>query len=344
MRKKPVYIVVLCLLLCLSLGSCMKTLDLPGTDAERKIVLLGELIVGDSVYLRGGQSVPVSSGSDMTFRVPEGLVLTITDGVNQEIIEGKKDSLSVSLHTVLFSSATVPEAGKTYTVSALYPGVPLATATVAMPQPINATVVDTATVLYNSDTVLRFHLRIKDDGTKENFYVMECLKQYMNVVAEFYYMGRWLPVDDNLELYSQLIMGGGVLQRSDTVYYRRYFRKPVYTNDNNTENAYAAGLTAQQTRILLSDRSFNGQEYATDVYVHMNPSADSVKGQVLFYVKSVTADYFKFLKSYEQVDGASAFLSLNSPSKISSNVNNGAGVIGGVSQLRVSYLFDSWGE
>jgi len=342
MKQKPLYVITLCLFLCLSLGSCMKTLDLPGTDTQRKIVLLGELVVGDSVYLRGGQSVPVSSGSDMTFKLPEGLILTVTDGAVAETLPGQKDSLAGSLHTLLFTSAMVPEAGKTYTVSALYPGSPLATAIIEMPQPLSVSVLDTATLLYNSDTVLRFRLSIRDDGTKDNYYVMECLKQYVNVVTKFYYLGSWLPLNENRELYYQLTRGGTVPERSDTIYYRRYFRKPVYTNDNNTENAYATGLTAQQTRILLSDRTFNGQEYSTDVYVHMNPSADSVKGQVLFYVKSVTADYFRFLKSYEQADGSSAFISLNAPAKVSSNVKDGAGVIGGVAQLRVSYMFDSW--
>lgn len=342
MKRTTVCALLLGLLFSLSLGSCRKTLDLPGTDAERKVVLMGELVVGDSVYIRGGQSVPLSSGSDMTFRLPEGMLVTLTDGATHEVIAGVTDSLSGSLHTLLFSSALVPEAGKSYTVSALYPGYPAATATVEMPQPVNVIVVDTATVLYNADTVLRFRLRIKDDASADNYYVAECLKQYVNVVAKFFYGGVWLSVSENRSLYKQLKAVGAVPERSDTTYHRRYFRKSVYTNDNNTENAYATGLTAQQSRILLSDRNFNGQEYATDVYVHMNPSADSVKGQVMFFVKSVSADYFRFLKSYEQADGASAFISLNAPSRISSNVANGAGVIGGVSQLKITYLFDSW--
>lgn len=327
---------------CCLMGSCMKTLDLPGTGAGRKTTLLGELVAGDSLYIRGGQSVPVSSGSDMTFKLPEGLVLTLDDGVSPQAITGRQDSLSSSLHTLLFTSSAVPAAGGTYTITALYPGAPTANAIVQVPAPVSVSVLDTATVLYNSDTVLRFRLRIKDDAAKDNFYVFECLKQYMDVVAKFYHKGVWLTVSENRELYTRLSATGGLPERSDTIYYRRYFRKPVYTNDNNTENAYSTGLTAQQGRVLLTDRMFNGQEYNTEVYVHMNPSADSVKGLVNFYVKSVSADYFRFLKSYQQTDGASAFISLNSPAKVESNVTNGAGVIGGVSQVRITYLFDSW--
>lgn len=329
-------------LFCTVGSGCMKTLDLPGGDGERKIVLMGEFIVGDTVHFRAGQSVPVSAGSDMTFRLPDALLLTIDDGVSTRTISGIEDSLSYRLHTLLCTAGGTIAPATTYTVTAVHPGMPAATALVQIPRPVDAVILDTATVIYNTDTVLRFRVRIRDDASKSNYYVFECLKQYMDVNAQFFYQGVWLPVSENRKLYNQQLAAGSLQERSDTSYYNRFFRKAVYTNDNNTENAYINGLTAQQSRILLSDRTFNGQEYTTDVYVQLSTSADSVHGLTLFYIKSVSADYFEFLKAYQQTDGASAFLSLSAPAKVGSYVTNGAGVIGGVSQIKVSYLFDTW--
>lgn len=329
-------------LICFAWTGCMKTLDLPAGGGERKIVLMGELVVGDTIHFRAGQSVPVAAGSDMTFSVPDALMLTIDDGVSTRTISGTEDSLSSRLHTLLCTSGGNIAPATTYRITAVHPGMPVATALVQIPGQVDAVILDTATVIYNTDTVLRFRVRIHDDASRSNYYVFECLKQYMDVTAQFFYQGVWLPVSENRKLYNQQLAAGSLQERSDTSYYNRFFRKAVYTNDNNTENAYINGLTAQQSRILLSDRTFNGQDYTTDVYVQLPPSTDSVKGLTHFYIKSVSADYFEFLKAYQQTDGASAFLSLSAPAKVGSYVTNGAGVIGGVSQIKVSYLFDTW--
>ncbi|MBL7690620.1 MAG: DUF4249 family protein [Flavipsychrobacter sp.] len=332
-----------CALLLLVAGGCSKTLDLPAGKAERKIVLFAELVAGDSLYMRAGLSVAVTSGSDMKFTVPDGLSVVLSDGSSSKVLPGGVDSLTSSAHTYVYTDPRILAVGDSFAVSATYPGMETATATVVIPKPVSVSLVDTVTVQYNSDSTIKFRLKIDDDPSADNYYVVECLKQHMDVVHSFFYNDKWLPVSLNRALYARLKAEGPLSERMDTAYYRRYSRIQLYTNDNNTENAYDEGLTMLQDRVLLKDRLFNGSTYYTDVYVRKAPTVDSVKGVTIFYVKNVTREYFEFLKSYEQYSGSSSsFNSLDQPRNLKSNVKNGGGVVGGVSQTTFRFLMDNW--
>ncbi len=330
-------------LILLVAGGCTKTLDLPAGKAERKIVLFAELVAGDSLYMRAGLSVAVTSGSDMKFSVPDGLSVVLSDGTSSKVLPGGVDSLTSSAHTYVYTDPRVLAVGDSFSVSATYPGMETATATVVIPKPVSVSLVDTSSVQYNSDSTIKFRLKIDDDPSADNYYVVECLKQHMDVVPLFFYNDKWLPVAINRALYARLKAEGPLSERTDTTYYRRFSRIQLYTNDNNTENAYDEGLTMLQDRVLLKDRLFNGGTYYTDVYVRKAPTVDSVKGLTIFYVKNVTREYFEFLKSYEQYSaGSSSFNSLDQPRNLKSNVKNGGGVVGGVSQRTFRFLMDNW--
>lgn len=332
-----------CGLLLLVAGGCSKTLDLPAGKAERKIVLFAELVADDTLYMRAGLSVAVNAGSDMKFTVPDGLGIMLSDAKSAKLLPGGIDSLTPFAHTYVYTDPRVLATGDSFAITATYPGMATATATVVIPKPFSVSLVDTATVQYNSDSTLKFRLKIDDDPSVDNYYVVECLKQHMDVVPSFFYNDKWLPVAINRALYARLKAEGPVSERTDTTYYRRFSRVQLYTNDNNTENAYDEGLTMLQDRVLLKDRVFNGSSYYTDVYVRKAPTIDSVKGVTIFYVKNVTREYFEFLKSYEQYSGSSSsFNSLDQPRNLKSNVKNGGGVVGGVSQRTYRFLMDNW--
>lgn len=332
-----------CGFILLVAGGCSKTLDLPAGKAERKIVLFAELVAGDSLYMRAGLSVAVTSGSDMKFSVPDGLSVVLSDGTSSKVLPGGVDSLTSSAHTYVYTDPRVLAVGDSFSVSATYPGMETATATVVIPKPVSVSLVDTSSVQYNSDSTIKFRLKIDDDPSADNYYVVECLKQHMDVVHTFFYNDKWLPVAINRALYARLKAEGPLSERTDTTYYRRFSRIQLYTNDNNTENAYDEGLTMLQDRVLLKDRMFNGGTYYTDVYVRKAPTIDTVKGMTIFYVKNVTREYFEFLKSYEQYSaGSSSFNSLDQPRNLKSNVKNGGGVVGGVSQTTFRFLMDNW--
>lgn len=332
-----------CGLLLLAAGGCSKTLDLPAGKAERKIVLFAELVAGDTLYLRGGLSVAVNSGSDMKFTEPNGLSILLSDGISSQLLRGGIDSLTPMAHTYVYTDPRVLATGDSFAISATYPGMATAMATVVIPKPAAVSLVDTATAQYNSDSTLKFRLKIDDDPSADNYYVVECLKQHMDVVPLFFYNDKWLPVAINRALYARLKAEGPVSERTDTTYYRRFSRMQLYTNDNNTENAYDEGLTMLQDRVLLKDRLFNGSTYYTDVYVRKAPTVDSLKGVTIFYVKNVTREYFEFLKSYEQYSASSSsFNSLDQARNLKSNVKNGGGGVGGVSQRTFRFLMDKW--
>lgn len=332
----------MCSCVLLLLDSCTKTLELPDNKAPKKIVLMAEMVAGDTVYIRAGQSIPLSAGQNMDFSLISGLSLTIKDDATEVPVAGAEDSLSATLHTIPFTSGKVLQPGKTYTVSATHSSLGKASAVLKIPDAISVALLDTASVSYNSDSVLRFRIRINDDGSKENYYVLECLKQVMDVKGSFQYNGTWLPITGNETLYNELRASGSVRIKTDTVYTRSYIRNLVYTNDNNTENASGIGLNVTQNRILMKDNRFNGTGYITEVYVQKNNINSAAKGRLIFYVKSVTPEYYNYLRAYEQNSSAGTFTSLQQVQKLETNVVNGGGMLGGVSLVKFTFLFDSW--
>lgn len=316
------------------LSSCSRNLDLPDTNAQAKIVLIGELVAGSPIYLRAGKSLPIASGSTMRFELARDLTLTYNDGSGSIAIPGFEDSLSSQNHTIPFSVAQVAESGKTYTVTASHVSMMQASAIVYIPGPVIAAVLDTASVDYNSGSALRIKVQINNTGSTGNFYVIESIKQKTTVYDSFYYSGKWLSVTGNGALYAEVKASGTVVEKHDTIFHNEFYRRKIFSDDKNNENAYEGGVSVAHNRILLKGEKFPGTVYSTEVYVQKSPHLDSLSGNSFLYIKSVAPDYFNFLKNYEQYGESSSFNNFSDPVKLTGNVSNGEGMIGGVAQAR----------
>jgi hypothetical protein len=340
--RRVIHIIFLIALTALT--GCEKKLPLPEVKTERKIVLIGELIANDSIYIRAGQSVPVTS-QNLKFEVANGLSIDIEESSKKYTLNGAADSLSPYLHTVPFVSSNKISAGATYTVTANHADMGQAKVKVTVPNPVKATIQDTATELYATDTTLRVRVNITD-VPGENYYVVEALKQLAKIKVQFLHKGVWLDRDLNIHIYDSLGLAGVQLQiRTDTVYTSSYVRHGIYTKDELVENAKDGNQYTLNNRILLTDKTFSSGVYNLEIFVQKRvdlSDGQEYKGQTILLVKSVSPEYFQYLKSYEQRIRPTGYDSSTLPDKIKGNVENGFGIVGGVYQLKFYFQFDSY--
>lgn len=332
----------LCFMIVVAL-SCKKELPLPDISTQKKIVLIGEFIAGDTFKLRAGQSIAVSGKEQLSFQLLEGLSLELKDTTGYSYpLSAYQDSFIQMLYTVPFAGKEMVKSGMEYTINANHASLGTATAHIKIPGPIDAAVTDTAFTMYSNNGTLRIRITINDPGNAVNYYVIEAVKQVMDIQGYFYYNGIWHSLQTESSLYDFLrSSGNNPATKFDTVFQNKYVRQPVYTSDINSDNVTDNGANTAAKRILLKDLNFNGSTYNTNVYVGEDNSGipfDSTMGRVFVYIKSVSPDYFKFLKSYETYDPMSGYTSLEQPVKIEGNVINGLGMIGGVSQVTYTYI------
>lgn len=335
------------LLMAVLLNACTKELKLPDIGAKKQIVLLGELIGGDTVHIRGGQSVPLSNGSTLTFETPSGLGIEMREMSGAPwTLTGITDQWTRSLYTLSFSSPHTVVPGYNYQFSASSASLGKATCNVYIPLPFPSLVVDTQTVLYSGSHLLRVRVQLTDDGNAKNYYVIEAVKKYMSVDGSFIYNNHFYRVSGDRQLYDSLKNAGTLPSVNwDTTFRGDAARINIYTDDDATENIKLSNALSLNRRILLTDETFQGQAYTTRVYLDktlLQASADSNKGQLAILVKSVSADYFNYLKYYEMYEPSTGFTSLSQPVKIDGNIEGGLGMVGGVYQHQYCYLFDHW--
>lgn len=340
-------VVVLPLLLVL-LPACTKELKLPDIDKKGKIVLLGELISGDTAYLRVGESVPLVSGSSMQFQLPHQVSVTlepVLTGISYPL-KVEQDGWSGILNTLAVSGNQVMSPYARYRIHAKDAKLGNADCEVYMPAPFSAAVLDTIAVNLGGTVALRTRIRINDNGSEENHYVVEAVKQAMSVEAFFNYNGDLVSIFEYRFQYDSLRLAGVEVPLTyDTTYFNDKTRMVVYTDDPNSENAKLGSTLSPNKRILLSDKSFNGSSYITQVFIDKSlftASSTGSKGRVLLWIKSVPAEYFEFLRTYESFESVTGWGSLAQPRKLEGNIKGGLGMVGSAARIEYAYLYDRW--
>jgi hypothetical protein len=341
MKLKLCSFVVL-LTIALAHTSCEKNLELPSTT-ESKIVLLGEIVANESIYLRAGQSTPVKSGTPPAKGLLQNLTLSVTDGSgNVHTLNGAEDDLSSSEYTLAFSSITTPQPGMRYELTAKHDLLGTATAKLTLPKSFNAVIKDTTNVTFNGEQCIRINTQIADEGEK-NYYVLEVLQQPYTVEPSFFFNGSWIKVSDNYTTYDSLVNAGAAIQeRMDSFYLRTFTRVNFYLEDEASEHVINGKRNQLAKRLLLNDKTFNGNAHVTSIIVPRGSLSQQFPGigmRTLVQIKSVTEDYFHFLQAYEQMDPFSGIFNTATPSEVPGNVSNGVGIVGGVFKREFIYHF-----
>ncbi len=339
-RWLPVLLIVL---FC----ACTKPLKLPDIESQQLIVLLGELTANDTVHIRAGQSIPVAAGSSMKYTSPARCQMKLTRNPGYiEYLSSADDAWVSLLHTLPYSCPSKILPNQTYTLTASHRDLPTATCQVYIPPAFSAAVVDTASVWVNGINLLRVRVEIRDDGEREHFYVIEGIKEYVEIDGSFTYQDTDYKVSGHESLYDSLLQADALpVVTWDTTRPGNYGRIYIYTDDDRTENLRLGTAQSASKRILLSDKTINGKTYTTQVYLDKSlfvSHDDGPKGPVILQVKSVSEDYFTYLKGYELFEPSSAYNTLLHPVKVTGYVTGGLGIVGGVYRLDFKYLFDRW--
>jgi hypothetical protein len=339
MKLYVVYPIIIFLLL---LQSCSRDLELPNAGTKKKIVLLGELEANADVSIRAGQSVPITSNDVLRFELIQGLTMKITDNAGATAnLPGVEDSLSATLFTIPFTANYKIQPGNTYTVTANHNELGTAIASVTIPKPFVAAVTNYSDVIYGEDSTVKFEIEITNTGGEE-YYMIECMKQDVDITGMFFYQGQWVNILYNLDAYRSLKNSGQPVNETfDTVISQRLRRQYVYTNDLNTENLKDGNMQNLFRRVLISSSAFQGATYKTQVYMSKSVVQSGSKGRILLTVKSVSKDYFNYLKQYEGYIVSSSSTFSVAPN-IKGNIENGLGMLGGIYKQQFTYTFDRW--
>lgn len=323
------------------LGGCNTDLPLPVSSGERKIVLLGELTANDTMFIRAGQSVLIQNSGAKPPLIRE-LQVTVSDrqGINTALLE-RLDVMSDTLFTVPFSSAAFVKAGDVYQISANHPQLGMVKASVAIPKPFTASLKGIGFTTYNGDSVLQFDIDISDANAASAFYVLEVIQQSVLIKGYFTYNGRELPIKDNEALYNNLkSTGTETHDRYDTVYVPQYSRREFYTSDAQSDNA-GGSLDRIYKRVFLQGKNFGGILHNTHMFIPQRAiyGQSGQLARTIVCVKSVAADYFTYLKGYDQYDPSSGSSGDAAPANLEGNVQGGFGMVGGVFRWQTSVLY-----
>lgn len=340
-REMRTNVHLMLILTSLILFSCEKDLRLP-SGVRQRIVLLGELVAEDSIYLRAGQSSPVQNGGLLNDQLINGLTISVRDAHGLDwTLTGRADDVSGSEFTLAYSSPAVLQAGAAYQITAVHPELGTAECVVAIPGPFTAAVVDTVSQSYNGDDCLRFNIDIVDPAGK-NYYVLEVLQQPYLLEPSFLFNSNWWLISEYGQLYDSLISAGVILQeRNDTSFQRTFNRLNFYTADNESETLIDGNNSQLSGRLLLDDIHFSQTTHTSSLLIPRNQLGGQFPGiglRTLIQVKSISEEYFRYLKVYTQ-GSSSALFNGSTGSYPAGNISNGVGIVGGVFRRQFVYFF-----
>lgn len=291
-------------LLSLLGSSCQTEMELP-LHATPKIVLLGEFVAGDTIHFRGGQSIPLQSGKSAQPEILRDLAVSVKETDNHiGTLHGVEDDISTLDYTLSYSTPALVQEGGSYRVEAASQSIGTATAQITIPVAFAAAVTDTERTVYHDENVLRIKVQLQDDAPATQYYVIEVLQ-------------------DNARMGPPS-------------------RLTFYTDDAASENVLDSKGDILSGRVLLQDKYFSGSLHSTTIYIPLYQIMEQFPGMenhTLVQVKSVTADYFRFLQAYVNYDPFPALEDRPVPSVLKGNIENGLGMLGGVFRREFSFIF-----
>ncbi len=347
MKKRTFFWFLLPGFFLFGMASCVKELPLPNLEGLRRMVLLGELSAGDSLNLRLGQSVPVTQSTQGLLQWPADLEAKSYQGTQLlSQCRPHPDAFTDTLGTLAVQDAARTYAGVSYKIQVTGSGFPDIEALVRVPSPFVAALIDTQTVRYNGLKALQLTFRIYDRGGEKNQYAFEAVRRGMKVQGTFEYGGSRYDIALYYTLYDSLRQAGQRPSSNIKVTPSQTAeRLTTFTTDGATENIKLATALSPARRVLLEDATFAGGTHDLTVLVdksRFTGSAPYDLGQITFYVKSVSEDYFTYLRAYETFTPATSGGFLAQPVRIEGNVKGGYGVVGGVFSVPFPYVFEQW--
>jgi hypothetical protein len=339
LKKYISYLIYLSLLFLT--GSCEKDLQLPATG-ESKIVLLGELAAGDSIFIRGGQSIPFRSGNSYQTEYLADLKVHISGGGIEADLYGELDDYAQMEPMLAFHHAHKVQAGSSYRISAQSEGKQEATALIDIPKPFTARISDSMYTNFAGKACMAFDVQI-EDVADTNYYVIEVLQQPFTVEPAFFFDGRWWKQSENFDLYDSLLFAGqDIPERIDSFPLNTFFRVSFFTNDHQSTHVQEGNHLDPTGRVLLQDKNFNGSKHISRIFIPLENivTQEPFSGlQTLILVKSIPEYYYRYLDAYNQIDPSGLSGNNNIPVRLIGNIAGGSGIIGAAYKHTFRFLF-----
>jgi len=326
-------------------SSCRKNLyNHPLLDD--KFVVLAEITAGDSANIPIGKTLPAGSGNSVIFKKINSVAASITaqDGSIQQL------SLNTSQDFISNPMAVYSGPGNflyntEYTLTATDPLLGTISATTNIPNDFSVSHVETEHDEFNGKQVLRFKFVIDDAGNEKNFYFFEAVKQLVMLSRYFYWQGTKYDYDtqSGYDLFQQVGNNPGVNLLLDTMLTHQFIRLNVFTRDNRTENFKMSSLDSSFRRIFVSDSTFNGREFETEIFIARDQfiaANPQQLGVVQVQVKSVSKELYDYLSQYEKYTLDFGNFPVNNLSSPVGNIKNGLGVFGGSCRKQWSFYYD----
>jgi len=325
------------------LASCKKNFSSDQFEDD-KLVILAEITAGDSVKIPIGKTIKVENGSLIRFEKVNDASVTLTEANSPSWVLTPNYSPQYATNpTSVFTNKKHFKVNTTYKIEINHPTLGIVKATAVIPNYPKLINVDTSSAQFNDKDVLAANITWKDSLDKEEFYVIEALKEMVRVNHFFIYQNKRYSYDtqQGKDLYAQVKNTPGIRILSDTTGLNKFTRLNLYTNDNNSENARIDKLTNPFRRIFFIDQSFNGNYYTTTVFIDKQFFVDPTqKGRVRLQLKSVGRELYNYLKLYEKYKTDFGSVPTNQLVSPTGNVQNGLGIFGGSAKREKIYYFD----
>lgn len=328
----------------LSLSSCKKNFS--STEfVEDNLVVLSEMVAGDSIKIPVGKTIKAGSGSIIRFnKVNDAEVIVREENGPSWMLRANYSSQYASNPATVYTRNRRLRNNRTYYLEIKHPVLGTVKAYTHIPSQPGVSI-DTFYTTWQGKDVLAAEITLQSPADKNALYIIEAVKELLIVKHYFVYGGVRYDYDipKGKALYEQVKNTPGVQLLKDTVSQDSYTRLNLYTDDHNTENSKINDLSNPFRRIFLPLDILPGQSYSTNIYIDREffVAGDPLqKGKVKLQIKSVSKELYDYLLTYEKYK--TDFGSVPSSDLISpdGNIQNGLGIFGGSAKHEAVYYFD----
>jgi hypothetical protein len=312
---------------------------------DDQLVMLSEITAGDSVKIPIGKTIKVQGGALIRFEKVNDATVTLTEANTLSWVLKPSFSLQYNNNpTTVYTNRKRFKSNTAYSIEVKHPTLGILKASTFIPALPKVTFKDTAYETYQDKTLLATDITWQDDDTKDDYYIIEAVKELLKIGHHFIHQGVFYDYDtpQGKKLYDQ-IKNTGVKLVTDTLSQNQFLRLHLYTADPNADNLHIDNYSNSFRRLFFTDRGFSGQSYTTRVYIDpqffVAPSV-AQKGRVRLQFKLVTKELYDYLLIYEKYKtdlGALPASQLPSPP---GNIQHGLGIFGGSARREKLFYFD----
>lgn len=333
------------LLVLLAAAACKKGFTSDQFEDDH-LVVLAEISAGDSVKIPVGKTIRVGNGNLIRFEKVNDATVTLTEENSRTwILQPSYAWQYASNPTTVFTNKKRFKTSTHYSIEINHPTMGVVTGSTYIPPLPKWKVVDTSNETYRGKQVLAVSITFQDQPDKDDYYIVEAVKELVKQGRYFYYRG--IRYDYNTpqgkNLYDQVKNIPGVKLLNDTISINKFLRLELYTQDVNTENARIDNINNPFRRLFLSDKTFNGQSYTIKFYVDQQffvANEPLQKGRVRIQFKAASKELFDYLLEYEKYKSDFGSIPANQLPSPTGNITKGLGIFGGSARRERIYYFD----